>query len=564
MKETPDARGDEDVVERKVTKKKVTTDDAGRATASTTETVETVETVEDYSRPARRLSPLPVVLILATLAVAVAAILIVRSRGAAEAEAEPVVEVEVATTSRAEVREYVEATGTLNAMPGHEASFSAATAGRVTRVLAQVGQNVRAGQVLAELDRSVLAATVRQQEAAVEQARAQSRQARAASGSQSPIATDQIRQAEIAIAQARANQTQAQNSLNRLQTLFTRGIAARREVEEAQTALAVANASVAQAESALAAARVNATRGVNEARTQAAVTAGGVSAAAAGLQVAQAELARASIRSPIAGTVTKRSVNDGESVDPATPAFEVIDASSLDLVANLPAHYLGRVKTGNLAVVKIEPFPDREFEGGVVQVAPAVDAQTNTVAVRVRLPNPRGELRAGLFADARIAVEIHANALVVPEASLVVEGDETFVFVPKPDETVEKRRVTVGIRDAGRDEISEGLREDERVVTAGAFGLEDGAKIKVAGPTEKGGEEKADEKKGGEAKRPLRDCRGRARPCPSSAGGTRAGTSPAPTEIFDGGGSTTDLEESTGEQNEAKGASESPAGGARR
>jgi multidrug efflux pump subunit AcrA (membrane-fusion protein) len=446
---------------------------------------------------------LPVVAILAMLAIALAVILVVRNRGAAETEAEPVVEVEVATTSRAEMREYVEATGTLNAMPGHEASFSAATAGRVTRVLAQVGQNVRAGQVLAELDKSVLAATVRQQAAAVEQARAQAQQARAASGSQSPIAMDQIRQAEIAIAQARANQTQAQNNLNRLQTLFTRGIAARKEVEEAQTALAVASAAVAQAESALAAAHVNATRGVGEARTQAAVTAGGVSAAQAALQVAQAELARASIRAPITGTVTKRAVNDGESVDPATPAFEVIDASSLDLVANLPAQYLGRVRTGNLAVVKIEPFPDREFEGGIVQVAPAVDPQTNTVAVRVRLPNPRGELRAGLFADARIAVEIHANAIVVPEAALVVEGDETFVFVPKSDETVEKRKVTVGIRDGGRAEITAGLREDERVVTAGAFGLEDGSKIKIAEPTEEGGAGKGEaggEEKGGEPK----------------------------------------------------------------
>jgi multidrug efflux pump subunit AcrA (membrane-fusion protein) len=497
MKETPDDAGDKDVVERKVTTKKVTAGDSDRATVST---VSTTSTVEDYSRPARRPSSLPVIIILAMLAVAVVVILIVRNRSAAETETEAVVEVEVASSERAEMREYVEATGTLNAMPGHEASFSAATAGRVTRVLAQVGQNVRAGQTLAELDRSVLAATVRQQAAAVEQARAQAQQARAASGSQSPIATDQIRQAEIAISQARANQTQAQNNLNRIQTLFSHGIAARKEVEEAQTALAVANASVAQAESALAAARVNATRGVGEARTQAVVTAGGVSAAAAGLQVAQAELARASIRAPITGTVTKRAVNDGESVDPATPAFEVIDASSLDLVANLPAQYLGRVKTGNLAVVKIEPFPDREFEGGVVQVAPAVDAQTNTVAVRVRLPNPRGELKAGLFADAKIAVEIHANALVVPEAALVVEGDETFVFVPKSDETVEKRKVTVGIRDAGRAEISEGLKEDERVVTAGAFGLEDKSKIKIAEPTEKGDEEKGEAGKGGEEK----------------------------------------------------------------
>ncbi len=160
------------------------------------------------------------------------------------------------------------------------------------------------------------------------------------------------------------------------------------------------------------------------------------------------------------------------------------------MIANLPAQYLGLVKTGNLALVRVEPFPEREFSGGVVNVAPAVDPQTNTISVRVRLPNERNELKAGLYANARIAVEIHANALVVPEAALVTEGDETFVFIThqgaKDEETVEKRKVTVGIREDNRAEITNGLKDNEIVVTTGAFGLSDGAKIKVT-------EAKADE-----------------------------------------------------------------------
>ncbi|HYY42298.1 MAG TPA: efflux RND transporter periplasmic adaptor subunit, partial [Pyrinomonadaceae bacterium] len=280
-----------------------------------------------------------------------------------------------------------------------------------------------------------------------------------------------------------ANLSQAQNTLTRQQTLFARGIVARKDVEDAQTQVAVTNAGLSQAESALAAARVNAARGVGEARTQATVSVGGVAAAQAALAVAQAELARAAIRAPISGTVTKRAINDGETVDPATPAFEVIDTATLDLVANLPAEYLGRIKTGDLASVRVEPFPDREFSGGVVQVAPAVEPQTNTVAVRVRLANPQGELKAGLYANARIAVEIHHDALVVPEAALVVEGAETFLFVAH-EEKVEKRKVTVGIRDGGRAEIAAGLKDDEQIVTTGAFGLSDGAQIKIVSATE--------------------------------------------------------------------------------
>jgi multidrug efflux pump subunit AcrA (membrane-fusion protein) len=404
---------------------------------------------------------------------------LIARRGSGEAAVEPVVEVEVAPVHRAEVREYVEGGGTLNALPGREASFSAATAGKVTHVLVQVGQHVSTGQVLAELDRSVLAAQVRQAQAALLQARATAVQARTVSGAPSQtLATDQIKQAEAALGTARANLTLAQSNLERQRRLFERGIAPRKDADDAETQAKVTTAAVQQAESALAAARVNATKGLGEARTQSSVAAGGVEAAQASLDVARAELARAAIRSPITGTVTKRLVNDGEAVDPATPAFEVIDSASLDVVANLPAGYLGRVKTGNVAAVHLEALPEKEFTGGVVQVAPSVDSQTNTVAVRVRLANPDGELKAGIFATARIAVEIHQNALVVPQAAIVVEGDETFVFVPQGDK-VEKRKVTVGIRESEQIEIVEGLKDNEKVVTQGAYGLGDGTKIKI-------------------------------------------------------------------------------------
>lgn len=445
----------------------------------TTQTSISVEQREPSTRTTRWLSPVPITIGVFFLLLLLLGGWLVLRRSSADEEIEPVVEVEVAPAQRLEIREYVEAGGTLNALPGHEASFSAATAGRVTRVLVQVGQHVSAGQTLAELDRSVLAAQVRQAQAALQQARFTAAQARAVSGAPSQtVAADQVRQAEAALQTARANQTLAHNNLTRQQHLFERGIAPRKDVDEAQNQITVTTEAVRQAESALAAARVNAARGVGEARTQASVTAGGVEAAQAALDVARAELARAAIRSPIAGVVTRRAVNDGETVDPATPAFEVIDSTSLDVIANVPAGYLGRIKTGNLALVRVEPLPDREFSGGVVQVAPSVDPQTNTVAVRVRLPNPTGELRAGIFGNARIAVEVHQNALVVPQEALVVAGDETFVFVPQ-GEKVEKRKVTLGIREDGNVEIVEGLKDNERVVTTGAFGLGDGTKIKV-------------------------------------------------------------------------------------
>ncbi len=188
-------------------------------------------------RPRSRwLAPLPITVAVFLLVLLVLSAWLIVRRSSGEQEVEPVVEVEVAPTERVEMREYVEAGGTLNALPGHEASFSSASAGRATRVLVQVGQHVRAGQTLAELDRSVLAAQVRQAQAALQQAKLTAAQARTVSGAPSQtIASDQIRQAEAALGTARANETLAQSNLSRQRRLFERGIAPRKDVDDAET-----------------------------------------------------------------------------------------------------------------------------------------------------------------------------------------------------------------------------------------------------------------------------------------------------------------------------------------
>ena len=105
----------------------------------------------DERQRSRWLAPLPIAIVVILLVLILLGAWLILRRSSGEQEVEPIVEVEVVPAERAEMREYVEAGGTLNALPGHEASFSSASAGRATRVLVQVGQHVRAGQTLAEL-----------------------------------------------------------------------------------------------------------------------------------------------------------------------------------------------------------------------------------------------------------------------------------------------------------------------------------------------------------------------------------------------------------------------------
>jgi membrane fusion protein (multidrug efflux system) len=205
-------------------------------------------------------------------------------------------------------------------------------------------------------------------------------------------------------------------------------------------------------------------------------------AARAAANGASALLARMNIRSPIAGVVQAVSVHQGERVDAGKELVEVINGSSLDLLGQVPAGDLARLKVGQRAVVMIEGTSSGA-PAKVAALAPAVDSLTNAGQAIVRLPNPFGTLRPGASARAEIQTGKQRQVLVIPDSALVVLGDSMSVFVVGADSIAHARSVSVGVRRAGRAEIVRGLNPGERVVTTGAFGLSDGMHVVLTSGT---------------------------------------------------------------------------------
>jgi RND family efflux transporter MFP subunit len=191
---------------------------------------------------------------------------------------------------------------------------------------------------------------------------------------------------------------------------------------------------------------------------------------------AQALLARMHVRSPIAGAVQQVAVHPGERVDAGATLIEVINSTTLDLLAQVPAAGLARLRVGQPALVLLEGASSGA-PGKVAALAPAVDSLTNSGQAVIRVPNPGGALRAGSGATARITVGAARRALVIPDSALVVLGDSLNVFVVGADSVAKARVVSVGIRRAGRAEILRGLQPGERIVSSGAFGLTDGIRV---------------------------------------------------------------------------------------
>jgi RND family efflux transporter MFP subunit len=187
----------------------------------------------------------------------------------------------------------------------------------------------------------------------------------------------------------------------------------------------------------------------------------------------------ATLRSPIAGVVTRLSAVLGASADAGQPLVEVSDPSIVDVVVALDPAAASRVQRGQ----SVSLFAGAAAEGApigggtVADVAMAVDTASRGVSVRVTVDHMTRPLRFGETFFARIAVADHPDAVVVPVAALVPSGEGFRVFVVDEAGVAHAREVKVGARSDRGIWVREGLKPGEQVVTTGAYGMDEGAKV---------------------------------------------------------------------------------------
>ena len=239
---------------------------------------------------------------------------------------------------------------------------------------------------------------------------------------------------------AKARAAVAEANYRRAKELFDKGLAATREVEEAERDWEWAKSDVTAAAGALG--MVGATEDLE------------------GTYV---------LRAPIGGVVTKRAATVGTLVDTDDPLFEIVDTSQLWADIDVPETYAHRVRPGQRVVFAVEGLPGREFHGIVKFVSPMIDPQTRTTKVRATLQNRERLLRVNMFAKARIVDDANASAVLVPKAAVQDAKGVQLVFVQLAPDVYEARRVRT--MPAGNDKVAvaSDIRPDERIVTTGSF-----------------------------------------------------------------------------------------------
>ena len=294
------------------------------------------------------------------------------------------------------------------------AEIGAPLPGRVTRLLAGVGDRVQNGTPLVELQSAELG------------------------------------RARAAVMAASGRVTLARTALERKRALAAERIAAEREVQEAEAELAASQAEVASAD--------------------ASVRALGASPQDAG---GSSDAARFILRSPLAGVVISRDVVLGQAIgDNPAPLFKIANLSQLWLSVHAFERDAVRIVPSTTAQVTIAALPGRTLTGRVSHIGGQVDPESRTVPIRILVANPDGRLRPGMSASARLPIgDSTARILTVPSGALQRISDAWVVFIPKDAGHFEVREVGRGRDLEGQVEIVQGLKAGERVVVDGSFVL---------------------------------------------------------------------------------------------
>jgi len=355
--------------------------------------------------------------------------------------------------------------------PLAQAAIAPRISAPVREFYVQRGSKVKEGELLAILENSDLAAAAQDNKGAYEAA-----QAAYATATKAQVPED-TQKAELDLAQAKANLDLNTSIVNHRKQLFEEGAIPGRDLDTAQAALVQAQAAYDTA-----ARRLESL--LNVSRDAALKSAQGQLMSAEGkYKGAAAMVSYSEIRSPINGVVTDRPLFPGETAAAGTPLLTVMDTSALLAKAHIAQSLAQRMKTGDEASLLVPGVAD-PVPAKVTLISPALDPGSTTVEIWLKAENKSGSLKVGTPVKVSITGRTVTQALKIPvESVLTAQDGIKSVMVVGGDGTARRKSVTLGIQDGNDVQITSGVSPTDLVISSAAYGLEDGAKVKV-GPAE--------------------------------------------------------------------------------
>jgi len=346
---------------------------------------------------------------------------------------------------------------------------------------------IKKGNVIALLESDELKAQLAQAEAALETMRAKWTQIEVGAR------PEELSQTEDLVAKAKANLKDAENNYQRMKALFHQGTIAKRQFETAELAYTVAKADLNSAQERLEMLREGATKEDRDAlKAQ-------VSQAKAALDFAGIRLSYARITSPIDGTISERFLDPGNLAVPAKALVTIVQMDTVNVIVYFSDNQIRYMERGIQAQLSVAAYPNQVFHGSIDKVSPTLNPETRMLSAEIKVLNERRLLRPGMFTAVTLSVDPHPDTLLVPKEAVLYREEylektggskgkvrrNNYLFVVENGKA-HMRDIVLGHESDTAVEVSEGLKQGEKIVVRGLHQLNDGDMVKVVEPERSG------------------------------------------------------------------------------
>jgi RND family efflux transporter MFP subunit len=291
--------------------------------------------------------------------------------------------------------------------------------GKIAKIYVEEGDRVRKDQLLAELDTRAIRL--------------------------------QLEQAEAGFAVAEANQKDAKRNMERMERLKSENAVSEQQYEQLKLAYDAAEAQLQQARAAL--------------------------------NLANHNLDVSIMKAPFSGVVASKNAEVGDVINPLMGGFSpssgvltLMDFSRVKIHIEVSSQDIARIEKGMTALLRVDAFQDRVFQGTVSVVNLTADPQTRKFGVQITADNPGLLLRPNTFGEVTLEISTHEDTLIIPQIAIL---ENKYVFIAEDDGTVVKKEITIGLQNTDMVEVLAGIQEEDLVVIEGNYGLEDGSKIEI-------------------------------------------------------------------------------------
>lgn len=402
------------------------------------------------------------------LALALAALLGPRPAAAQNQGPAPVV---VAPVETRELDLTVTLVGTVQ--PLTRSVIASEAEGLVVGYPVEEGQRVEEGQLIAQLRRLPIEIDLRAARAALEQAHQELLELERGSR------PEEVEEARAAWQRAEAEYTNAQREASRRKDLYEQQVIAIEQYQFAATAAKAAEERVSETRAVYERIKTGPRQErIDKAKAQ-------VQARKAAVEFLEDKLAQTAITAPFRGMVVKEHTEVGQWLSQGAPVVELLDLSSVEVSVPVPERHIAEVSRGDTTPLVLDALPEQSFTGEVAQIIPQADAESRTFPVKVKVPNPKGLIKSGMFARVTFPIGKGRRALVVPKDALVSRGPVELLFVVS-DGKVNQVAVKRGHSTRGWVAVEGPVEEGQLVVVRGNERLRDGMPVTIL-PPEKAG-----------------------------------------------------------------------------